>query len=105
MAVILQADCRQDRGPGLEGGRNARHMVVIKTGAAEHSVYISMLPKGMWSFMRGRTSHGVRSAKLRAYGDRTESRGMRQECIFLPVCYFKLVYSFCNNWHQVGGFL
>lgn len=75
MAVILLADCRQDRGTGLGvgGGRNARHMVVIKTGAAEHSVYISMLPKGMWCFMRGCASHGARSAKLRAYRGRTEN--------------------------------
>lgn len=52
LAVILLADCRQNCGSGGVG-RNARHMVVIKTGAAEHGVYISVLPKGPRSFMKG----------------------------------------------------
>lgn len=50
MAVTLLAEPMQDQGPEPVG-RNARHMVVIKTGAAEHSVYISMLPMGLRSFM------------------------------------------------------
>lgn len=48
-------------------------MAVIKTGVAEHSVYISMLPKGQRSFMKGRASHSAQSAMLRAYRGRTES--------------------------------
>lgn len=50
LAVTLLADCRRAEGSGT-GDRNARHMVVIKPGAAERSVYISMLPMGLCSFM------------------------------------------------------
>ena len=46
---------------------------MIKTGVAEHGVYISMLPKGQKSFMKGRASHSAQSAMLRVYGCRTES--------------------------------
>ncbi len=72
VAVVLLADCRQNRGSGPRG-RNARHMVVIKTGAAEHSVYISMLPKGLRSFMKGCASHGAQSAILAVYRGRSKS--------------------------------
>lgn len=57
-------------------------MVVIKTGAAEHSVYISMLPKGLWSFMRGCASHSAQSAVLGVYRSKTESSDMMQKCVF-----------------------
>lgn len=76
-------------------------MVVIKTRAAEHRVYISMLPKGLWSFMRGCASHGAQSAMLKVYRGRTESRDTKQECIFLPVCCTERVYSFAVTGFQV----
>lgn len=60
-------------GAQVPRGRNARHMVVIKIGAAEHSVYISMPPKGLRSFMKGCASHGAQSAMLRVYRGITES--------------------------------
>lgn len=70
-------------------------MVVIKTAeAAEHSVYISMLPKGLRSFMKGRASHCAQSAMRRVYRGGTESWDTRRERIFLPVCYIEQVYSF-----------
>lgn len=46
---------------------------MIKTGVAEHGVYISMPPKGPRSFMKGRASHGAQSAMLPVYRGRTES--------------------------------
>lgn len=52
MPVILLADSEQNRRPGPLG-RNAGHMVVIKTGVAEHSVYISILPKGAEELYEG----------------------------------------------------
>ena len=48
-------------------------MVVIKTGAAEHGVYISMLPKGLRSFMKGRASHAAQPAMLTVYRSGAES--------------------------------
>lgn len=93
---MLLADCRQNWGPGPEG-RNARHMVVIKTGAAEHSVYISMLPKGLRSFMKGCDSHGAQCAMLTVYRASTQSCDMKQKCIFLPGCCIGQVYSFATR--------
>lgn len=79
-------------------GRNARHMVVIKTGAAEHSVYISMLPKGLRSFMKGCASHGAQCAMLTVYRGSTQSwDDMKQKCIFLPGCCIEQVYSFATR--------
>lgn len=83
MAVVLLADSEQNRSSDPLG-RNAGHMVVIKTGVAEHSVYISILPKGLRSFMKGCASHSAQSAMLRLYRGRTESSEMKQECVFPP---------------------
>lgn len=38
VAVVLLAVYRQDQGPGPVGGGVRGHLVVIKTGAAEHRV-------------------------------------------------------------------
>lgn len=40
------------------------HMVVIKTGAAVHSVYISVLAQGLRSLMKACASRGAQSAIL-----------------------------------------
>lgn len=72
VAVILLADSGQRWDPGLQG-RNARHMVVIKTGVAEHSVYISILPQGLQSIMKGCASHGAQSAMFQVYRVKAES--------------------------------
>lgn len=73
VAVVLLAESGQNQGPG-PWGRNARHMVVIKTGVAEHSVYISIMPKGLSGFMKGCASHSAQSAMLLiVYRGRTES--------------------------------
>lgn len=66
-------------------------MVVIKTGAAEHSAYISVLPKGLCSFMKAGASHRARSAILTVYRGRTGSWYIEQESIFLPVCRIELI--------------
>lgn len=63
-------------------------MVVIKTGAAEHIVYISMPPKGLWGFMRACASHSARPAVLRVHGSNAEKLWYDAEVsFFLPVCF------------------
>lgn len=62
-AAVLLAESGQSRGPAPRGW-NARHMVVIKTGVAEHNVYISIMPPGLSGFMKGPGSRSAQSAQF-----------------------------------------
>lgn len=86
MAVALLADCRRAEDPGT-GGWNARHMVVIKPGAAERSVYISVLPMGLCGFMEVLC----------------QSLCLQGLCVSLSVCCTVQVYSFAMTSINYGG--
>lgn len=50
-------------------------MAVIKTGAAEHNVYISIMPTGLSGFMKGPASRSAQSAQFTEAEPRYEAGG------------------------------
>lgn len=104
VAVVLLVDCRQNWGPG-PWGRNARHMVVIKTGVAEQGVYISMLPKGAEELCEGLCQS--RCSVCHAPSLQRQIWELWCEAgVYLPTCllYQASLFLDCDDWHQVSGF-